>query len=153
MVVKLEEVTGNCKSLILTYPDGLAIQAFLDPPLLSSLKLKTKSIALKVNLWKKFFKSMRLVFRALTLLFLMIAPLCRAQTAKPETWCLLKQDRVCDGEIMQSGWQVLVHNDKIVAAGKDLSVPAGTQVLKEAGNHLTAGFYRRKQPYFAAYLQ
>ena len=53
---------------------------------------------------------------------------------------LLAPDRVWDGEAMHSGWQVLVDGGRIVAAGPNLAVPAGTERRALPGQTLLPGF-------------
>ena len=53
---------------------------------------------------------------------------------------LFAPDRVWDGEAMHSGWQVLVDGDRIVAAGPNLAVPAGTERRALPGQTLLPGF-------------
>jgi imidazolonepropionase-like amidohydrolase len=53
---------------------------------------------------------------------------------------LLLPERVWDGEVMHSGWQVLVDGQRIIAAGPALAVPAGAQVVKLPGQTLLPGF-------------
>jgi imidazolonepropionase-like amidohydrolase len=68
--------------------------------------------------------------------YLVLLALCfcslfvQAQNLPADTYYLLKPDRVFDGEQMHEGWQVLVKNNKIVAAGILKEVPA-TAVVKE----------------------
>ncbi|WP_353216022.1 amidohydrolase family protein [Sandarakinorhabdus sp.] len=53
---------------------------------------------------------------------------------------LLVPDRVFDGAVMHSGWQVLVDGQRIVAAGPALTVPAGTERRALPGQTLLPGF-------------
>ena len=53
---------------------------------------------------------------------------------------LITPDRVWDGEAMHSGWQVLVDGGRIMAAGPNLTAPAGTQRLALPGQTLLPGF-------------
>ncbi len=65
--------------------------------------------------------------------------LCLAQ--QPDNYILLKPDRVFDGEQMQTGWIVLVKNNKIEQAGSmQFKLPAGTQVIELKGMTLLPGF-------------
>ncbi|UAK26744.1 metal-dependent hydrolase family protein [Sphingomonas nostoxanthinifaciens] len=52
---------------------------------------------------------------------------------------LLKPDRVFDGQAVHPGWQVLVADGKIVAAGPDLAAPAGAEVVALPGDTLIPG--------------
>jgi len=58
-----------------------------------------------------------------------------------DTFYLLRPDRVFDGEQMQPGWQVLVHNHLIEAAGPSGSIktPAGAIILDLKGATLLPG--------------
>ena len=53
---------------------------------------------------------------------------------------LIVPDRVWDGEAMHPGWQVLIDNGRIVAAGPDLAAPAGAQRIALPGQTLLPGF-------------
>jgi imidazolonepropionase-like amidohydrolase len=62
---------------------------------------------------------------------------CYAQT---DSFYLLKPDRVFDGENMHTGWIVLVHNNKIEAAGDmNFKLPANTRVIELKGATLLPG--------------
>jgi imidazolonepropionase-like amidohydrolase len=64
--------------------------------------------------------------------------LCKAQL--PDKYMLLKPDRVFDGEQMQTGWIVLVKNNKIEQAGAMLfKLPAGTEIIELKGMTLLPG--------------
>jgi len=58
-----------------------------------------------------------------------------------DTFYLLKPDRVFDGEQMQEGWQVLVHNHLIEAAGPagTIKAPSGVIVMDLKGMTLLPG--------------
>ena len=57
-----------------------------------------------------------------------------------EKYILLKPDRVFDGEIMQTGWVVLVKNNKIEQAGAMMfKLPAGTEIIELKGMTLLPG--------------
>ncbi|HVU59125.1 MAG TPA: amidohydrolase family protein [Puia sp.] len=58
-----------------------------------------------------------------------------------DTFYLLKPDRVFDGEQVQEGWQVLVHNHLIEAAGPagTVKAPAGAIILDLKGTTLLPG--------------
>ncbi|HVV06270.1 MAG TPA: amidohydrolase family protein [Puia sp.] len=58
-----------------------------------------------------------------------------------DTFYLLKPDRVFDGEQMQEGWQVLVHNHLIEAAGPagTIKTPSGAIVMDLKGMTLLPG--------------
>ncbi|MBC5992034.1 metal-dependent hydrolase family protein [Pontibacter cellulosilyticus] len=76
----------------------------------------------------------------LVLLISLITQIAFAQSPAQETYYLLKPDRVFDGEQMHEGWQVLVHNNKIAAVGKDLKgVPASAKVIELKGKTLLPG--------------
>ncbi|MBS1920398.1 MAG: amidohydrolase family protein [Bacteroidetes bacterium] len=73
-----------------------------------------------------------LVFAFLTILF------CKAQN--PGNYILLKPEKVFDGEQMQTGWVVLVKNNKIENAGiLNFKLPAGTKVIELKGMTLLPG--------------
>src|SRR6188474_295119 len=53
---------------------------------------------------------------------------------QPDKYILLKPDRVFDGENMQTGWVVLIKNNKIEQAGSMMfKLPAGTEVVELKG--------------------
>ena len=57
-----------------------------------------------------------------------------------DKYILLKPDRVFDGETMQTGWVVLVKNNKIEQAGSMMfKLPAGTEVIELKGMTLLPG--------------
>src|SRR5258705_8893716 len=57
-----------------------------------------------------------------------------------DKYILLKPDRVFDGETMQTGWVVLVKNNKIEQAGSMMfKLPAGTEVIELPGATLLPG--------------
>ena len=59
---------------------------------------------------------------------------------QPDKYILLKPDRVFDGETMQSGWVVLVKNNKIEQAGAMMfKLPAGTEIIELKGMTLLPG--------------
>jgi len=61
-----------------------------------------------------------------------------AQTA--DKYILLKPDRVFDGAAMQTGWVVLVKNNKIDQAGTmTFKLPAGTEIIELKGYTLLPG--------------
>jgi imidazolonepropionase-like amidohydrolase len=64
-----------------------------------------------------------------------------AQTAKRDTFTLLKPDRVFDGQDMHPGWWVLVKNNRISAVGEPGSIkaPSGTKVIDLKGSTLMPG--------------
>lgn len=64
-----------------------------------------------------------------------------SQSVVKDSFCLLKPDRVFDGEQVHEGWQVLVHNHIIEAAGMagTIKAPAGTPVLELKGATLLPG--------------
>jgi imidazolonepropionase-like amidohydrolase len=53
---------------------------------------------------------------------------------------LITPDRVWDGEAMHVGWQVLVDDGRIVAAGPNLAAPADAQRIALPGQTLLPGF-------------
>ena len=60
-----------------------------------------------------------LSFRILLLFICLTAcQICFCQQSKNDTAYLLTPDRIFDGEQMHEGWQVLIKNNKIEAAGK-----------------------------------
>lgn len=67
----------------------------------------------------------------------LLATACLPAAATPT---LLVPDRVWDGEAMHSGWQVLVANGRIVAAGPNVDAPADAQRITLAGQTLLPGF-------------
>ncbi|WP_426165207.1 amidohydrolase family protein [Sandarakinorhabdus sp. DWP1-3-1] len=69
---------------------------------------------------------------------LMILLLATAAPALAEP-TLLKPARVFDGETMHAVWQVLVDGDRIVAAGSDVTAPAGAKVVDLPGATLLPG--------------
>ena len=59
---------------------------------------------------------------------------------QPDKYILLKPDRVFDGETMQTGWVVLVKNNKIEQAGAMMfKLPAGTEIIELKGMTLLPG--------------
>jgi len=61
-------------------------------------------------------------------------------SAQTDSFYLLKPDRVFDGEAMHNGWIVLVHNNKIEAAGDmNFKLPANTRVIELKGTTLLPG--------------
>ncbi|QCR23118.1 amidohydrolase family protein [Pontibacter sp. SGAir0037] len=83
------------------------------------------------------------MYRILCLLLLMVClPFAAlfARQATSDTWYLLKPDRVFDGETMHTNWQVLVKNNRIEAAGSNITqLPAGVQVVELKGTTLLPG--------------
>ncbi len=70
--------------------------------------------------------------------FLFVAIVSTAQ--QPDKYILLKPDRVFDGETMQTGWVVLVKNNKIEQAGAMMfKLPAGTEIIELKGMTLLPG--------------
>lgn len=68
----------------------------------------------------------------------LIAIISNAQQA--DKYILLKPDRVFDGESMQTGWVVLVKNNKIEQAGSMMfKLPAGTEIIELKGMTLLPG--------------
>ena len=68
--------------------------------------------------------------------FLIAALAVVAARAEP---ILLKPAAVFDGQEMRPGWSVLVSNDKIAAAGANLSAPAGARTIELPGQTLMPG--------------
>jgi len=59
---------------------------------------------------------------------------------QPDKYILLKPDRVFDGETMQTGWVVLIKNNKIEQAGAMMfKLPAGTEIIELKGMTLLPG--------------
>jgi imidazolonepropionase-like amidohydrolase len=57
-----------------------------------------------------------------------------------DKYILLKPDKVFDGEQMQTGWVVLVKNNKIEQAGAMMfKLPAGTEIIELKGMILLPG--------------
>lgn len=82
---------------------------------------------------------MKYIFRpiAIGIAFFILPFLASAQT---DSFYLLKPDRVFDGETMHTGWIVLVHNNKIEAAGDmNFKLPANTRVIELKGATLLPG--------------
>ena len=76
--------------------------------------------------------------RLLFLLFCILSSrLLFAQSS--DTYYLLKPDRVFDGEQVHTGWQVLVKNNRIEAAGANLKAPATAEVIDLKGQTLLPG--------------
>src|SRR6188474_2706352 len=68
----------------------------------------------------------------------LIATISFAQQA--DKYILLKPDRVFDGETMQTGWVVLVKNNKIEQTGSMMfKLPEGTEIIELAGMTLLPG--------------
>lgn len=67
-----------------------------------------------------------------------ILPFC--SFAQSDSFYLLKADRVFDGETMHNGWNVLVHNNTIEAAGDmNFKLPSNTRVIELKGATLLPG--------------
>lgn len=62
-----------------------------------------------------------------------------SQKTSESTYFLLKPDRVFDGEKMQEGWQVLVHNDRIESVGILKNVPPTAVIVNLKGTTLMPG--------------
>jgi imidazolonepropionase-like amidohydrolase len=74
----------------------------------------------------------------LTILLVSLAYFTGAQT--PDKYILLKPDRVFDGEQLQTGWVVLVKNNKIEMVGAmTFKLPAGTTIIELKGSTLLPG--------------
>ncbi|GAA3977953.1 metal-dependent hydrolase family protein [Mucilaginibacter dorajii] len=63
------------------------------------------------------------------------------QTSNPESYILLKPDRVFDGGQMHTGWWVLIKGDHIEAAGEPSTIkfPSNVKVVNLAGSTLMPG--------------
>jgi imidazolonepropionase-like amidohydrolase len=73
-----------------------------------------------------------------TLIVLLALSFCNAQ--QNDKYILLKPDKVFDGEQMQTGWVVLIKNNKIEQAGAMMfKLPAGTEVIELKGMTLLPG--------------
>lgn len=70
-------------------------------------------------------------------IFLFSFSLLNAQPT--DTYYLLKPDRVFDGEKMHTGWQVLVKNNLIEAAGARLTAPPTAKIIELKGQTLLPG--------------
>lgn len=76
--------------------------------------------------------------KILSLLFIGSSLASKGQVS--DNYTLLKPDRVFDGEQMQTGWVVLVKNNKIEAAGAmTFKLPEGTKVIELKGMTLLPG--------------
>ncbi|WP_439883535.1 amidohydrolase family protein [Pontibacter sp. MBLB2868] len=82
---------------------------------------------------------MRYTPSILILICTLLTQLSFAQTLTPDTYFVLKPDRVFDGESMHEGWQVLVHNNKIESVGDLKNVPASAKVMDLKGTTLMPG--------------
>ncbi|HET6722822.1 MAG TPA: amidohydrolase family protein, partial [Chitinophagaceae bacterium] len=61
-------------------------------------------------------------------------------TQQADKYILLKPDRVFDGETMQTGWVVLVKNNRIEQTGSMMfKLPAGTEIIELTGMTLLPG--------------
>jgi imidazolonepropionase-like amidohydrolase len=67
------------------------------------------------------------------------AQLTPAESRQPETVIVLQPDRVFDGETMHAGWNVIVRNDRIEAAGPAVSPPPGAQRIALPGTTVLPG--------------
>lgn len=66
--------------------------------------------------------------------------ICLQSFSQTDKYTLLKPDLVFDGENMQTGWIVLVKNQRIEAAGPmNFKLPAGTEVIELKGMTLLPG--------------
>ena len=74
------------------------------------------------------------------LLLALLLPVAFCFAQQTDKYILLKPDRVFDGEQMQTGWIVLVKNNRIEEAGSmTFKLPAGTQVIELKGMTLLPG--------------
>jgi|SRR5688572_3003611 len=79
---------------------------------------------------------MRKVFLSLIFLIHLFVSFSQPQ----DKYILLKPDRVFDGETMQTGWVVLIKNNKIEQAGAMMfKLPAGTEIIELKGMTLVPG--------------
>jgi imidazolonepropionase-like amidohydrolase len=67
------------------------------------------------------------------------AQLTPAASRQPDTVIVLQPDRVFDGETMHAGWNVIVRNDRIEAAGPAVSPPPGAQRIALPGTTVLPG--------------
>jgi imidazolonepropionase-like amidohydrolase len=65
--------------------------------------------------------------------------ICFSSYAQADKYILLKADRVFDGEVMYSGWSVLVKNNLIEEVGIIKNVPPNTQTIQLTGATLLPG--------------
>ena len=73
-------------------------------------------------------------------IFLVLLSASLARSNAQDKYILLKPDRVFDGEQMQTGWVVLVKNNKIEQAGSMMfKLPEGTEVIELKGMTLLPG--------------
>src|SRR6185503_16759785 len=73
-------------------------------------------------------------------ILLILLSACFIFSKAQDKYILLKPDRVFDGEQMQTGWIVLVKNNKIEAAGSMMfKLPAGTDIIELKGMTLLPG--------------
>jgi len=76
--------------------------------------------------------------KAIILSLLFLSSICAS--AQSDSFYLLKPDRVFDGEAMHTGWIVLVHGNRIEAAGTMMfKLPANTRVIELKGITLLPG--------------
>src|SRR5580704_10560621 len=64
-----------------------------------------------------------------------------AQQTPPDTYTLLKPDRVFDGQQMHAGWWVLVKGNRIAAVGEPSSIkaPSDVRIIDLKGSTLMPG--------------
>jgi len=80
------------------------------------------------------------IMKTLFLLFSLSFVTTISIAQQPDKYILLKPDRVFDGETMQSGWVVLVKNNKIEQAGAMIfKLSAGTEIIELKGMTLLPG--------------
>jgi imidazolonepropionase-like amidohydrolase len=82
---------------------------------------------------------MQLRFVGYCIYFLLVSITADAQAKKADTFYLLKPDHVFDGEQMREGWQVLVKNHTIEAAGPAVNAPKEATVISLKGSTLLPG--------------
>lgn len=76
---------------------------------------------------------MKPIKQLITFILLIICCNTKAQTPARDTFYMLKPDRVFDGEQMHEGWQILVKNNMVLAAGVSMNTPSGTIVITLKG--------------------
>jgi imidazolonepropionase-like amidohydrolase len=79
--------------------------------------------------------------RNILFLFSFFCQISQAQHARPDSFYLIKPDRVFDGEQMHEGWQVLVHGNRIEKAGASESIkaPVNARIIELKGTTLLPG--------------
>lgn len=75
----------------------------------------------------------------ITVISFLLCSISSFPQAKPDTFYLLRPDRVFDGEEMHEGWQVLVKNKKVEATGVIKNIPPKTTIIELKGCTLLPG--------------